>query len=184
MTELCCVYLSVRCIWLYVLIMWSTHFRVKLIKWLSFVLSIHLYGAFQSMFLSYHVRVSEWIHNSQNFFYIYILAFLVNFIYLSSLTTHYPQRQCKTKPDSLHFNVCSYHITYALQSESTIHRICFFYILAFLVNFIYLSSLTTHYPQRQGKTKADSSYHFSYYIVHSRDLRQLYHMINGKNITN
>ena len=136
------------------------------------VCSYHITYAFQS---------ESTIHRM---FFFYILAFLVNFIYLSSLTTHYPQRQCKTKPDSLHFNVCSYHITYALQSESTIHRICFFYILAFLVNFIYLSSLTTHYPQRQSKAKPDSFYHFSYYIVHSRDLRQLYHMINGKNMTN
>ena len=35
----------------------------KLAKWLSCVLSTYLYGAFDSMFLSCHVRgVSEWIH--------------------------------------------------------------------------------------------------------------------------
>ena len=34
----------------------------KLVKWLSCVLSTYLYGAFYCMFLSCHVRVSEWIH--------------------------------------------------------------------------------------------------------------------------
>ena len=34
----------------------------KLAKWLSCVLSIYLYGAFDCMFLSCHVRISEWIH--------------------------------------------------------------------------------------------------------------------------
>ena len=34
----------------------------KLAKWLSCVLSTYLYGAFDCMFLSCHVRISEWIH--------------------------------------------------------------------------------------------------------------------------
>ena len=34
----------------------------KLAKWLSCVLSTYLYGAFDCMFLSCHVYVSEWIH--------------------------------------------------------------------------------------------------------------------------
>ena len=34
----------------------------KLTKWLSCVLSIYLYGAFDCMFLSCHVRFSEWFH--------------------------------------------------------------------------------------------------------------------------
>ena len=34
----------------------------KLTKWLSCVLSTYLYGAFDYMLLSCHVRVSEWIH--------------------------------------------------------------------------------------------------------------------------
>ena len=34
----------------------------KLAKWLSCVESTSLYGAFDCMFLSCHVRVSEWIH--------------------------------------------------------------------------------------------------------------------------
>ena len=34
----------------------------KLAKWLSCVVSTYLCGAFDCMFLSYHVRVSEWIH--------------------------------------------------------------------------------------------------------------------------
>ena len=34
----------------------------KLAKWWSYVLSTYLYGAFDSMFLSCHVRFSEWIH--------------------------------------------------------------------------------------------------------------------------
>ena len=34
----------------------------KLAKWLSFVVSTYLYGAFDSMLLSCHVRVSERIH--------------------------------------------------------------------------------------------------------------------------
>ena len=38
---------------------------VKLAKWLSCVLSNYLYGAFECMFLSCHVCVSEWIHTLQ-----------------------------------------------------------------------------------------------------------------------
>ena len=34
----------------------------KLVKWLSCVLSTYLYGAFDCMFLSFHVRISGWIH--------------------------------------------------------------------------------------------------------------------------
>ena len=34
----------------------------KLTKWLSSVVSTYLYGAFDCMVLSCHVRVSEWIH--------------------------------------------------------------------------------------------------------------------------
>ena len=34
----------------------------KLAKWLSCVLSTYLYGVFNCMFLSCHVRVLEWIH--------------------------------------------------------------------------------------------------------------------------
>ena len=34
----------------------------KLVKWLSCVVSTYLYGAFDCMFLSCHVRVSEWIY--------------------------------------------------------------------------------------------------------------------------
>ena len=37
------------------------HFA-KLAKWLSCVVSTYLSGAFDCMFLSCHVRVSEWIH--------------------------------------------------------------------------------------------------------------------------
>ena len=33
----------------------------KLTKWLSWVVSTYLYGAFDFMFLSCHVRISEWI---------------------------------------------------------------------------------------------------------------------------
>ena len=35
----------------------------KLAKWLYCVVSIYLYGTFGFMFLSYHVRVPEWIHS-------------------------------------------------------------------------------------------------------------------------
>ena len=34
----------------------------KLTKWLSWVVSIYLYGIFNCIFLSCHARVSEWIH--------------------------------------------------------------------------------------------------------------------------
>ena len=37
----------------------------KLAKWLSCVVSTYLYGAFDCMVLSCHVRVSEWICNVQ-----------------------------------------------------------------------------------------------------------------------
>ena len=40
----------------------TPHHLAKLTKWLSFVVSTYLYGAFDWMFLSCHVRVSEWIH--------------------------------------------------------------------------------------------------------------------------
>ena len=104
-------YLSVRCIWMYLLLMSRTRFRVnphsvvpgmskkilarnnrdlwrlsdcsdiqshnhlvckktlnhltKLAKWLSCVLSTYLYGAFDCMFLSCHVCITEWIHTLQ-----------------------------------------------------------------------------------------------------------------------
>ena len=35
----------------------------KLAKWFNCVLSTYLYGGFDCMFLSCHVRVSEWIHS-------------------------------------------------------------------------------------------------------------------------
>ena len=108
MIELCCEYLSVGSIWLYVSIMSRTSFRAnpysivtlnvkellartrhhiwgltdsneirthnqlvrkrtlnhlaKLAKWLSCIVGTYLYGAFECMLLSCHVRVSEWIH--------------------------------------------------------------------------------------------------------------------------
>ena len=107
MTERICEYLYVRCIWLYVLVMSGTRFRVNphsivasmlrnsflktnrnlMCKWLlldwthnrlfrkgtfnyfaklskcyTWVVSTCLYGAFDCMVLSCHVRVSEWIH--------------------------------------------------------------------------------------------------------------------------
>ena len=37
----------------------------KLAKWLSCTVSTYLYGAFDCMFLSFHVRVSEWHHTLQ-----------------------------------------------------------------------------------------------------------------------
>ena len=36
---------------------------VKVIKWLSWVVSTYMYGTFDCMFLSCHVRISEWIHS-------------------------------------------------------------------------------------------------------------------------
>ena len=41
---------------------WTLNYLAKLAKWLSCVLSTSLYGAFDCMLLSCHVRVSEWIH--------------------------------------------------------------------------------------------------------------------------
>ena len=38
----------------------------KLAKWLSCAVSTYLYGAFDCMFLSCHVRVWEWIHTLQS----------------------------------------------------------------------------------------------------------------------
>ena len=37
----------------------------KLSKWLSFAVSTYLYGSFDCVFLSCHVRVWEWIHTLQ-----------------------------------------------------------------------------------------------------------------------
>ena len=107
MIEVCCEFLSVRCIWLHVIIMSRTSFRVnphsivcvnvkellarsrchnwslsdsqevrthnhlvrkrtlnhlaKLAKWLSCVVNSYLYGAFDSMLLSCHVKMTEWL---------------------------------------------------------------------------------------------------------------------------
>ena len=41
---------------------WTLNHLASLAKWLSCVLSTYLYGAFDFMILSCHVRVSEWIH--------------------------------------------------------------------------------------------------------------------------
>ena len=108
MIELSCEYLFLQCIWLYLIIMSITSFRVnphsivclnvkkllapsghhiwslsdsnvirthnhlfrkrtlnhlaKLAKWLSCVVITYLYGVFDYMLLSCHVRISEWIH--------------------------------------------------------------------------------------------------------------------------
>ena len=40
----------------------TRNYLTKLNKWLSCVVSTYLYGAFDCMYLSCHVRVSEWIH--------------------------------------------------------------------------------------------------------------------------
>ena len=37
----------------------------KLAKWLNYVVKTYLYGAFDCMFLSYHVRVSERVYTLQ-----------------------------------------------------------------------------------------------------------------------
>ena len=41
---------------------WTLNHLAKLAKWLSCVLSTYLYCALDCMFLSCHVRVSEWIY--------------------------------------------------------------------------------------------------------------------------
>ena len=40
---------------------WTLSYLAKLAKWLSCVVSTYLYGTFDYIFLSCHVRVSEWI---------------------------------------------------------------------------------------------------------------------------
>ena len=77
MIELCCELLSVWCTWLNVLVTSCMHFRVNPLyiflnvketlagnrcKWLCCVLSTYLFRAFACMFLSSHVRISEWIY--------------------------------------------------------------------------------------------------------------------------
>ena len=41
---------------------WTLNNLARLAKWLRGVLSSYLYGAFDCMFLSFQLRVSEWIH--------------------------------------------------------------------------------------------------------------------------
>ena len=41
---------------------WTLNHLAKLSKWLSCVVSTYLYGAFDCVFLSCHIRVSKWIH--------------------------------------------------------------------------------------------------------------------------
>ena len=40
----------------------TLNYLTRLAKWLSCVVSTYLYGAFDCMFMSCHVHVSEWIH--------------------------------------------------------------------------------------------------------------------------
>ena len=40
---------------------WTLNYLAKLAKWLSCVVSTYLYDTFDYMFLSCHIRVSEWI---------------------------------------------------------------------------------------------------------------------------
>ena len=40
----------------------TLNYLAKLVKWLSCVVRIYLSDAFDCMFLSFHVQVSEWIH--------------------------------------------------------------------------------------------------------------------------
>ena len=44
---------------------WTLNHLAKLAKWLKCVVSTYLYGGFDCMFLSCHVRISEWIHTLQ-----------------------------------------------------------------------------------------------------------------------
>ena len=41
---------------------WTLNHLAELAKWLSCLLSTYLYGAFDCMFLSCHICISEWIH--------------------------------------------------------------------------------------------------------------------------
>ena len=41
---------------------WTLNYLAKLAKWLRCVVSTYLYGAFDCMLLSCHVRISKWIH--------------------------------------------------------------------------------------------------------------------------
>ena len=41
---------------------WTLNHLATLAKWLSGVVKTYLYGAFDCMFLSCHVHISEWIH--------------------------------------------------------------------------------------------------------------------------
>ena len=42
---------------------WTLTHLAKLAKWLSYVVSTYLFGAFECMFFSCHVHVPEWINN-------------------------------------------------------------------------------------------------------------------------
>ena len=44
------------------ILVWTLNHLAKLAKWLSFVVSTYLYGAFDFMLLSCHLWVSEWIN--------------------------------------------------------------------------------------------------------------------------
>ena len=41
---------------------WTLNHLAKLAQWLSCVVSTYMYGAFDYLFLSCHVRVSDWMH--------------------------------------------------------------------------------------------------------------------------
>ena len=84
------------------------HFA-KLSKWLSFVVSTYLYGAFHSMSLSCQLRVSEWIQ--------------------SQYLPEYQGTPCSEKARNLtlkwlqlvHLTICSYKVMCAFQIESTLY---------------------------------------------------------------
>ena len=42
---------------------WTLNHLAKLAKWLMCFVSTYLYGAFDCMFLSYHVRILDWTHS-------------------------------------------------------------------------------------------------------------------------
>ena len=139
MILLCFEYLFVSCIWVYVIVIscyskskrgiWSlsdcneirTHNQLirrpilsslaKIAKWLSCVVSYYLYDALDWMFLSRHACISEWIHS--------IFSWMLRKPLLET-----GANDCAglwVLICFVHLNICSCHLMYEFQSESTLY---------------------------------------------------------------
>ena len=100
--ELCCEYLSVRCIWLYLLIMSCMHFRVN----------PHSNSCLNIKELLAWSRCEIWSLSGWNW------TWTCNHLVQKQILNHLVKL---FNNYGVHLTVCSYHVTYAFQNESTLY---------------------------------------------------------------